>query len=318
MEHIQDDSIKMISATYGCLIKNKPTWLTNATMASFTAELKTSTDYLKAQQVIQVTGSKDETKTKLKDRELLIKPLIKVKSGIIAYANAKQDFTIFNSIKKSNSDIEALADDELVAYATIVYNAAVVLETPLILFNIIADDTTAVKTRLDIFDDDLNKHRIQQAAVVVATANIDKELTRIKAKLKLEIDPLVETYLDIAPDFVNQYKSSRKIIHFGVHHKKAEATVNLKVTDAITGEDLYLVNVLIVETGEATQTNIDGTDVLQFAKAGVYTITCKKPAYQIHTQNNVELGVGDVLNLNISLKLIVAPIPPDPIIEPEK
>lgn len=318
MEHIQDDSIKMISATYGCLIKNKPTWLTNATMASFTAELKTSTDYLKTQQVIQVTGSKDETKTKLKDRELLIKPLIKVKSGIIAYANAKQDFTIFNSIKKSNSDIEALADDELVAYATIVYNAAVVLETPLILFNIIADDTTAVKTRLDIFDDDLNKHRIQQAAVVVATANIDKELTRIKAKLKLEIDPLVETYLDIAPDFVNQYKSSRKIIHFGVHHKKAEATVNLKVTDAITGEDLYLVNVLIVETGEATQTNIDGTDVLQFAKAGVYTITCKKPAYQIHTQNNVELGVGDVLNLNISLKLIVAPIPPDPIIEPEK
>ena len=315
MEHVQDDSIKMLNATYGCLIKNKPVWLANATMASFAAELKTSTDYLKAQQVIQVTGSKDETKTKQKDRELLIKPLIKVKSGIIAYANAKQDFTKFNSINKSNSDVEALADDELVAYATIVYNAAVVLETELILFNIVEADATAVKTRLDIFDNDLNKHRTQQSAVVVATANIAKELTRIKSVLKLEFDPLVETYLDIAPDFVNEYKSSRKTIHYGVHHKKAEATVNLTVTDAISGVTLYLVNVFIVETGEGTQTDIDGTDVLQFAKAGVYTLTFKKPAYQMLTQNNVELGVGDALNLNISLKPIVAPIPPDPIIE---
>ena len=318
MEHVQDDSIKMLCATYGTLLKNKPTWLENLIMAGFVDDLKTSTDYLKAQQVIQVTGSKDETKTKQKDHELLVKPLIKVKSGIIAYANAKQDFAIFNSVNKSNSDVEALADDELVAYATIVYNAAVVLETELIPFNIVAADTTAVKTRLDIFDEDLNKHRIQQAAVVVATANIEKELTRIKAKLKLEIDPLVETYLDIAPDFVNQYKSSRKIIHYGVHHKKAEATVNLKVIDAISGDALYLVAVSIVETGESTLTDIDGKDVLQFAKAGVYTLTFKKPAYQMLTQNNVELGVGDVLNLNISLNPIVADITPNLKIETEK
>ena len=305
MNKVQDDDMKMVSATQGCMVKNETVWTANTIAQELVHDLNSSNIYLQAQHAIQMKGSKDETKIKTADHDSLVASLIKIKSGEIAYANSTKDFTVFNAVNKSNSDVQSMADDDLLAYATIVYDLAVTLGAKLIPYNILIADVTLLKTRLDAFNSDLNAHRNQQSVVVVATENIAKELTRIKGRLKNELDPLVETYFDIAPDFVNQYKSSRKIIHYGVHHVAPEATVNITVTDKLTGTPLRLVHILIVQTDEKDITDDNGASVLQLEKAGVYTLTFTKPAYQMFTQNNVELGVGDVLNLNIQLTAIV-------------
>jgi len=73
-------------------------------------------------------------------------------------------------------------------------------------------------------------------------------------------------------DFVKEYKSSRKLIHYGIHHRKPEATINLTVIDKSTGIALRLIKVLIIETGEETLTDVDGLSKLEFKKAGITAI----------------------------------------------
>ncbi len=301
MEKVQDDDAKMVAVTHDTLIANILSWTPSLIIQDIADDMESAIVYITAQQVIQMTGTSDQTNIKVIDHDLLAKSVIKVKSGIVAYSNSTQDFSVFHSINISNSDIKEMKDNELRAFAIIVHTTAVALGIKLLPFNVVTADFTLLKTRMDNYDIALPGSRTKEATVVVATANIVREIARIKGRLINELDPLVDTYEEDHPDFVNQYKSARKLIHYGVRHNAPEAFINSTVTDSVTQEVLRLVKITVVETGDVSITNDSGTSYTEIAKAGVYTITYEKPGYQKLTKTLVELGVGDRLALSAAM-----------------
>ncbi len=310
MKKPQDDDLKMINTSHECLLSNILAWGPNTIIQAKVDDLEQSNVYLHKQMMIQMRGSSDETVIKNEARALMETILIKVKNGEIAYSNSVKDRSGFVAINISNSDIKSLKDEEITVYADIVYDMAIDLGIKLPPYNIKPADTLLLKTKTDVYKGVLGGKRDVLTSVTVATANIEKELHRVKVMLREELDPLVETFIDVAPDFVNQYHSARKIVHYGVRHLAPECTINFGAKDSVSSEDLRLVHILVVETGDKALTDDTGAASLQLAKAGLYTVTFTKPNYKALTKTNVELGVGDILTLDVVLTLIVPlPIP---------
>ncbi len=305
MERIQDDFLKMLNASHDCVIRFADDWSPNAIIQAIVDDMVQSKAYIHTQMMIQMRGSAGETFIKNEARGELETSLFKMKSGIISYSNSTKDRTDFVSINISNSDIKALTDEEITAYADIVYELAVSLGIKLVPYNIKAADTLTLKSRIDTYKGVLGGKRDVQTTVVVATENIAREISRINGRIKNELDPLIYTFVDTLPDFVHQYHSSRKTIHYGIHHKKPEAIVNLTAIDAITKAPLFWVDVFIIETGELTKTDVEGKSQLDFVKEGVYTVRFTKPGYEELIKTNLELGVGVVLDLEVQLTAIV-------------
>jgi len=308
MDHVQTDYWKMLNASSDCMLKNIVKWGPNPVIQTVVDKLLKANVNLHTYHIIQLSGSSDATLIIKEDRELLEKSVCKVKNGIIAYSNSTKDRTYFKSISLSDSDIRALSENDFLDFSTMLYNAAVELGIKLVPFLVLEADVLLFKSRLDIFSGDLGGKRNKVTSIVAATIAIEKEISAVKELLHKELDPIIENYIETEPDFYNEYKSARKLIHYGIHHRKPEATVNSTVIDAKTKLPLYFVDVLIVETKEKTQTDVNGMVILQFAKAGVYTIKYTKPGYEDLIQNNVELGIGDVLELKIQLTALVTPI----------
>ncbi len=305
MERIEDNDVKMLGATKECLTKNATSYTGNLIIKDISDDIDVSLVYIQEQHLIQLNGSADATTVKNEDRVLAETSVFKVKSGEIAYFNSVKDHSSFNFINKSNSDIKAMDDNTFVAYANNVHATAVELGVKLVPFNILTTDVTLLKTRIDKLADELAKTRSAITAITVATANINKELHRIKGRLENELDPLVDTFIDTAPDFVNEYHASRKIVHYGVRHKTAEATINFMVISATDETPLRLVKITVLDTTDKALTDDAGAAIVKLEKAGVYTITYEKFGYDLLTQTGVELAVGDVLALTIKLVPIV-------------
>ena len=308
MEHIQTDDWKMFNASSDCMLRNIAIWGPNPVIQVIVDKIMKANVNLHTYHIIQLSGSSDATLIIKEDRELLEKSVFKTKNGIIAYSNSTKDRTYFKSISLSDSDIKALSENDILDFATMLYNAAVELGIKLVPFLVLEADVLLFKSRLDIYSGDLGGKRNKVTSIVAATIGIEKEISAAKELLHNELDPIIENYKETQAVFYNEYKSSRKLIHYGIHHRKPEATVNSTVTDAKTKLPLYLVDVFIIETGEKTQTDVDGMVTLQFVKAGVYTLKYTKPGYEDLIQNNVQLGVGDVLELQIQLTALVTPI----------
>jgi len=62
----------------------------------------------------------------------------------------------------------------------------------------------------------------------------------------------------------------------------------------------------VIETGELTKTDIEGRVVIDFKIAGIYRVRFTKPGYEEFIYVNLELSVGDKLNLEVQLTAIVA------------
>ncbi|MEI6820308.1 MAG: carboxypeptidase-like regulatory domain-containing protein [Bacteroidota bacterium] len=301
MERLQNDYTKMFNSSHDCLIRFTDEWSPNPIIEAFVEDMMQSKAYIHTQMMIQMKGSAGETLIKNEARAELEASLFKVKSGIISYSNSTKDRSGFVVVNISNSDIKALTDEEITAYADIVYELAISLGIKIVPYNIKTADTLLLKSRIDTYNGVLGGTRDVQTTVVVATENIAKEISRMNGRIKNELDPLIETYIDTVPDFVNQYHSSRKIVHYGIRHLNPEATFEFKAIDFITKLPLRLVRIEVVEPGDKALTDDAGVALLQIAKAGIYTITFTKPGYSVLTKANVEVGVGDVLAISVEL-----------------
>ncbi len=301
MKNSQDDDLKMINTTCLLMIANSTTWGINPIIQAMIDAAQEKYTYSMEQFLIQKRGSADETLVKNEDRDELIVILTKVKSGEISYCNSVGDHTNFNFINKTKSNIKEMKDNELKIYAKNVHALAIELGVKLLPYNIVVLDVTHLKTKLDAFEDSTEATRLAIIAVGNATENIANAIHQVKTMFKTELDPLVETYYDVAPNFVKQYRAARKIIHYGVRHEGAEATINAMVIAKADQSVLYLVSIIVVETGDRALTDDNGAAVIDIAKAGVYTLTFEKPGYITITKTNVQLGVGDILALNVEM-----------------
>ena len=301
MERIQDNDVKMVIATNQNLIKNVIHYNGNLKIKNISDDMTGSLAYIETQRAIQLNGSADATTVKNEDRSLTEASTIKVKSGEIAYYNSENNHSNFNFINKSNSEIKAMDDNTFNAYANKVHTTAISLGLLLGPFNVNTSDVTLLKSRIDAFALDLTKTRNAVNAISVATLNIDKELHRIKGRLENELDPLVETFIDTAPDFVAEYKAARKLVHYGVRHSIFEATIYFSVMSDEDASPQRLVKITVLETGDKALTDIFGNSILKIALAGIYTITYEKYGFEILTQPGVELGVGDTPTIKVKL-----------------
>ena len=317
MERNQDNDVKRVAATNECLIKNATSYTGNVKIKAISDGIVVSLDYIEEQRLIQLEGSSDATTVKKEDREATETSVIKVKSGIISYFNSENDHSNFNFINKSNSDIKAMDDNTFNAYANKVHTTAVSLGIKIAPYNIVTADITLLKTRIDKYFADLTKTRNAINAITVATANIDKELHKVNAIFVTVLDPLIETFVDTAPDFVAEYKAARKIVHYGVRHLTYEATIKFSTSNVVDDEALRLVKITVEETEDKALTDDFGNTMLRLALAGVYTIICEKYGFEKYIKTGVELGVGDVLTLIIKLTpiTIVEEIDPEEPIE---
>ena len=289
MEHNQTDDWKMIKASIDCMLRNVTVWGPNPVIQAVIDKLTNANISIQTHHIIQLRGSSDETLILKEDRELLEKSVFKAKNGIIAYSNSTKDRTYFKNISLSDSDIKALGENDFLDFSTMLHGAVVELGAKLIPFLVLAADVLLFKSRLDIYSGDLGGKRNRVTSVVAATQSIENEISAAKELLHKELDPIIENYKETERDFYNEYKSSRKIIHFGIHHRKPEATINLNVATGVNKTPVYLASVLILETGEVTQTDSAGMVIIQFAKAGIFTLKITKPGYEDLIKNNVEL-----------------------------
>lgn len=305
MNKFLDDYFKMINASSDCITKFILVWDPNAVMQELSDDLVQSRVYTHSLLMIQMRGSSDETLIKNERRDELNISLIQGKNSIVSYSNHTKDRVGFMAINKSNSDIKALKDEEVSVYADLMNALTVSLGVKLDPYNFKAADRLVLKTRMDIYAGVLGGTRDAMTSVVTATANIAKERERIMNRLRNEADPLIETFIEISPVFVSEFKSSRKVVHYGTRHENPECTINISAKDAVTSDDLSLVLIEVVETTDKALTDNTGAAELHLALAGTYSLRCTKTGYAVFLQPNVVLGVGDVLNLNILLDPLV-------------
>ncbi len=301
MEKVQDDEVKMVNVTSEFILSNKLIWDPNLVLQDLSDELEGSAVYFEVQRQIQIAGSSDETTQKNYDFEQLLGSILKVRNGIHAYCNYSKDFASLHLVEKSESTIIAMKEDDFIAFASIIYDKGIALGVKMLPYNIKPTDLSIMHSRIETAQGSMFKHRQKVALVYAATSNIETELKRITARMRNELDPLIETFVDIAPDFVIKYRVCRTVIHYGVRHLAPEATINLKIVDITTKAPLRLTAIIVNETGDIALTDDAGLATLKVAKAGIYSLKCTKNTYQILTKDNVELGVGDILNLTIEL-----------------
>ncbi|MFA4923114.1 MAG: hypothetical protein WC557_02845 [Ignavibacteriaceae bacterium] len=156
--------------------------------------------------------------------ENLISIILKVASGIKAYASENNLTDLFKSVDFKRWELVKLKDNDLVTKAGNIKSLAAEKLSELDDFGVVEADLTSLETLGADFKNYIGSIGKVRGEKTVETKNVGVLFDEAKVILEDQIDGLVETLKADHADFYNQYYAVREVLNLGGSHPKDEET----------------------------------------------------------------------------------------------
>ncbi len=222
----------------------------------------------------QVANRIGTTADKEQIRLNLVKKIFFIARKIEAFAVNNNNKELAKKVKLSITFLEKLADNAIIANATMIHDTALQFITDLTPYSVVIDDVNDLKINIDEFNDFIPKPR---------TGIIDKkEATEALLQLFSETDDLLKNKMDILvgvvqsnePHFYNHYTNSRIIVNSGYR----TLAVRCQVVDK-NNQGLPKVTVKIKDSNNRYLTKAKGNCYIKTLPEGTYEFTFSKEGY---------------------------------------
>lgn len=298
----QENKTNMYESTLTVLNANNTVWSAIPPIGVTITATENEMTFIRDYRQIQEKDTTGITVNKHNIEDNLIDALIKVISGLIAYATITENPELLNSINYTQWNLKKSRDNILYDKAQLIYNTANPLATELAPYLVTQPDIDTINT---LSTDYLTAIPAKRAAVVqskTSTTNIKNAFKTIDNLLKNKLDNLIILFQVSNPTFYKEYKAARIIIDLGVHHETEQTLISGTVSDFETEFPINEAYVWIIEKGISFTTGPDGTFSLNVGGAGTYTVKVEKLGYGTYTEDPVTIAKNAEVTLEIQLE----------------
>ncbi len=243
----------------------------------------------------QITNRKGIAAAKVLHRQTLTDKTIIIARKVEAFAVNNNNTELAAKVKFSNTAIEKMPDNILVATATNIHDIALPIIADLAPYNLVTDNLVDYKTNIDTYFSYLSKPRTEIVEKKDATSELRKLFSETDDLLKNKIDILVGSVHSDEPHFYNNYTNSRILIDPGFRTLAARCLVTDIDNQAITG-----VKVKILGTRKHYLTKSKGYCYIKSLPEGSYEFSFAKEGY-----NTKVVSVAVVNNERSEVKIVL-------------
>lgn len=219
-------------------------------------------------------------------------------AGIVyAYASATKDETLKQEVNFSFSTLKRTRDEQLAPRCQLIHDRAVAHKAALADYGITDAKTAALQSAIDTYSGETTKPRTAVSNRKTQNANLNAKFRAADAILKDRMDKLIANFAATDPDFVKTYENARIIIDAPTTATQLKGTI----TNAADNAPIKGATVTIVELGKTRTTDTFGKYSFKPVQNGEFTITVTKQGYTDTQTENVEVKLGDIKNLDVSL-----------------
>jgi regulator of sigma D len=278
----------------------------NANMLIWSTLVAFATAFNKFKLKIVDVEDADEQATKIivgyaknkKQKRLAMKNIaMRLKGAVQAYAIATGNTVLFDSVNFSPSKIMSGKSSAALARATVIYEAANANVAALADYGITPANVSTCLTAITDYEGAISTPKEAIGQRFVAHKQLTNFINEADAMLLFEMDKLMENFKETAPTFYAQYFENRKITGIATHHTGIKLIILDKGNRGI-------VNAEVKATSGTTQydffSDVTGS-AHQRLHFGLYDVTILKDGFQPLTIPNVQIGLGELEKLEVTL-----------------
>lgn len=251
------------------------------------------------------TGTSEAKATKgiVIDKDLTKKTLCEyatiVASIVFAYANNTKNNTLKQAVNYTNSDLQHMKPNILIATCNNIYAAANNNITALASYNITTTELSALQTAIDNYSAAVPKLKTANSLKAASTVNIKALIKEIDDILKNEMDKLIVSFKYNNSNFVIAYKKARTIIDAATSTTQIKGTItNTTTNNPIIGAKISITG---ADSAEAT-TDKAGNFIIKPIAPGQYKITITAKEYTNYIEENLIVKLGQATAVEVALK----------------
>jgi hypothetical protein len=245
----------------------------NTTYALFENDLQELSEASKGQ-IVNRTG---KTIEKINAKKDLIQKASNVSHKIRAYASDHNEMFLFHSCNKTVRGMSRLRQTLVTDYCQRIHNLATERLPQLAPYLVTPDELTALQTAINTYQTILPKPQALIDERKYLTQRIEELLSDLSKKLK-KLDLQVLILKGSHPEWVTQFKLSRKIVQLGSRKTALKGTITDPNQKPLSNAEIHFP--LLNSTRTSNQ---NGSFVFKSLPAGVHPIIIKRVGYQTLT-----------------------------------
>lgn len=248
-----------------------------------------------AQQEVQAIGGYTDNKTG--QRLILSNITLDVAAAIFAFATTNNDLVLKEQVNINQSYLQRQRDEVLGSVCTNILDIANANAAALIPFGVSAAKITDLDTAITNYNTAVPGPRNAVSNRVSVKDSMKELFTDADQLLKERADKLALQFKTTEPEFYAAYRSNRIIVDAAT----SSTQVTGIITNSVTGDPVFAVTIQVQGQTYNTTTDANGEYSLKIPVPGTYNITYTKTAYEVSTQVNVTVTLGNTTPLNLQM-----------------
>ena len=297
MKSREENKYSMYLAVKKVLVTNTAIWMAIMGFASVVALFFAKLLLLKATDNKRTKNTKGITTDKKNKKVALIDGIMAVGGAIKSFANDINDQDLFQTVNFRRSELETMGDTILEEKATLVFEIATLHAVDIVPKGIDAAALVNFNTLIVEYGNLVQAPRNAISNKKTAGAALKNLFGSIDDLLHNNLDQLMQQFKITQPEFYSDYFNNRKILDLGTHHTRLSGVI----TDS-EGNPIYQAVVRAQEADLVVETDLEGEYMFIPFTAGIFTITVEKTGFQTITQELVEVGVGEHVELDFVMQ----------------
>jgi len=216
---------------------------------------------------------------------------------IYAYAAENSNNTLKQEVNFSLSKLQRMRDGEIAPTCQIIHNRGVEFKTELDDYGVNPTLLTALQTAIDDYTSAIPRTRNAIGKRKTRREILNQLFKEMDKILNERMDNLMGKFRTSNPEFYETYFNLREVTD------ASTTTTQLKgiITDKSDDKPIKGVTIAIVTTGETAVTDSKGEYSFKPIIKGRHTVRINKDGYQPYENDELEVKMGDINHLDVSL-----------------
>lgn len=246
---------------------------------------------------LSIAGITDEKKS---FKEIVCQLTIDIAGMIYAYAVETANSTLKQEVKLTLSSLKRKSDTELALICQSIHDRALEFKAQLNDYGVTNDMTTALQTAITDYAAASPKPRTAIGKRKTRKEMLKQQFKDLDEILKERMDNLMGKFRTSNAEFYESYFNLREV------PDPHTTTTQLKgiVTDAANSAPIKDAVITVVEPNKTTKTNSKGEYSFKPIAFGKVTVTVTKENYQPYENDEIQIVLGDITHLDVSLIII--------------
>lgn len=219
----QINKIRMFGATNTVLISNSSLYASSEALILTQQKLAANLAELESYRQVQEQNTSGLTLSKENLREDVENLVLRISVSLVAYATATADVNLKRMARYTPSKLAKISDVVLCDIAANMIRMATPVLAGLEVYFVTQAELDALQQKTADFKISIPQNRVATSSRKASTATIDRLIRETNNILRDEIDPLIQPFQFMNPDFYRQYKNARIIIDYTGRGPRTEA-----------------------------------------------------------------------------------------------